>query len=110
MQYRQNEALRAFGRGRGNFGRKIAKPRITSESCWRCLSAYHKATNCFHVDKVCRNCNRRGHIARACTTQAKQESFIQRKMKEESEPSNKIAAIQEKEFEEQTEVNEIDML
>lgn len=107
-QRRQYEPSRGFNRGKGYSVRGSARYQRPSQSCWRCLSTYHTPESCFHSDKVCRNCNRRGHIARACSTQVKQEPLKRRWTGEEAEPPNKIAVIQKEEkFEEQTEVMEI---
>lgn len=76
-----------------------------AQTCWRCLSSYHSAEQCFHASKVCRNCNRSGHLARAC--QVKQESTKRRWTGNEPEPPSKIAAVQEIEQKlEPTEVTE----
>lgn len=97
-QRRQYESFRASGsRGRGFFSRGTARNQRPVQSCWRCLSAYHTPADCFHSDKVCRNCNRRGHIARACSTQVKQEPHKRRWISEEKEPPSKIAAVQKNE-------------
>lgn len=82
------------GRGRGFPTRDPMRNQRHAQSCWRCLSTYHVAEACFHIDKVCRRCNRRGHIARACTTQVKQEPRKRRWDGEDQEPPTKIAAIQ----------------
>lgn len=80
-----------------NRGRDVSRGPVRnagySKSCWRCWSAYHTPEDCFHRDKVCRNCDRRGHIARACT-QVKQESQKRRWTGEDIEPPSKIAAVQ----------------
>ncbi|XP_058834714.1 uncharacterized protein LOC131691950 [Topomyia yanbarensis] len=34
--------------------------------CWRCSSNFHRPHNCHAIDKVCRNCEVKGRIARAC--------------------------------------------
>ena len=34
--------------------------------CYRCGSGEHLAANCRFAEFVCRNCNRRGHLARVC--------------------------------------------
>lgn len=104
------ESSRGNGnRGRGSFGRGPMRNQRSNQSCWRCLSAYHTAEDCFHADKVCRSCNRKGHIARACSTQVKQEPTKRRWTGEDNEPPMKIAAIQGMEKKtEQTEVTELD--
>ncbi|XP_058459276.1 uncharacterized protein LOC131435424 [Malaya genurostris] len=38
----------------------------TCNPCWRCTSTYHLPAACHAVDKFCRNCQKKGHIARAC--------------------------------------------
>lgn len=82
------------GRGRTFAGRDPTRNQRFPQSCWRCLSTYHAAEACFHADKVCRRCNRRGHIARACSTQVKQEPRKRRWEGEEQEPPTKIALVQ----------------
>lgn len=84
----------ATGRGRGVAFRDAMRTQRSAQSCWRCLSTYHAAEACFHTDKVCRRCNRRGHIARACSTQVKQETRKRRWEGDEQEPPTKIAAVQ----------------
>lgn len=37
-----------------------------ARSCWRCMSKFHPASNCPSMDKVCRNCLQKGHLARTC--------------------------------------------
>lgn len=101
-QYRnsQFEPTRRYSssRGKESFVRGSVKNQRPTESCWRCLSAYHTPEKCFHRDRVCHDCNSRGHISRACTTelaaQAKQEPQKRRWTGEESEPPSKIAAVQ----------------
>nr|XP_029707765.1 uncharacterized protein LOC115254417 [Aedes albopictus] len=95
----QFEQTRKFsgGRGRDVFNRGPARNQRLTQSCWRCWSAYHTPEDCFHRDKVCRNCDRRGHIARACPTQVKQEPQKRRWTADEGEPPTKIAAIQKSE-------------
>lgn len=96
-------------RGRGSFIRGPNRNQGVVQSCGRCLSAYHTEEACFHANKVCRSCNLRGHIARACTSQVKQESSKRRWTGEETEPPTKIAAIMEMEHKvEPTEVTEVD--
>lgn len=84
-------------RGRGGFNRGPVRNQRLAQNCWRCWSAYHTPEDCFHRDKVCRNCERRGHIARACSTQVKQEAQKRRWTGEEGEPPSKIAAVQKAE-------------
>ena len=109
----QYEASRAYvnNRGRGSLARgpgPIRNHRL-AQSCWRCLSAYHTPANCIHIDKVCRNCDRRGHIARACSTQPKQEAQKRRRTEEENKPPSKIAVVQKaEEDEEEIKVMEVD--
>ncbi|XP_053681810.1 uncharacterized protein LOC128732562 [Sabethes cyaneus] len=86
-QYKGNR-----GSGRGGFLRVTKNQRI-NKSCWRCLSTYHTPADCFHADKICRSCGRRGHIERACSTKVKQELEKRRCTEDEAEPPSKIAAI-----------------
>lgn len=68
-------------RGRGNFYRargglrsRGALSRVDREhygtrlSCWRCGSNFHLPHNCHAIDKICRRCQIKGHIERACTS------------------------------------------
>lgn len=97
------------GRGRGAFGRGGSRNQRQGRACWRCLSTYHAAEECFHADKLCRNCNRRGHIARACANPTKQEQRKRNWTGEETEPPTKIAMIQKAEdVEEDSKVNDVD--
>ena len=38
--------------------------------CQRCLKPGHRAEKCFAIDKKCKNCDRIGHYAVACTKNA----------------------------------------
>ncbi|XP_062557569.1 uncharacterized protein LOC134222440 [Armigeres subalbatus] len=92
------------GGGRDGSNRGPIRNSRHSQACWRCWSAYHSPEDCFHRDKVCRNCDRRGHIARACQ-QVKQETQKRRWTGEESDLPSKVAAVQKVEDDkEQTQV------
>ncbi|XP_062537716.1 uncharacterized protein LOC134206052 [Armigeres subalbatus] len=95
------EASRGYNnsRGRGSFVRGPMRNQRLAQTCWRCMSAYHSPEQCFHSDKVCRNCNRRGHIARACSAQFKSEPMKRGWTGDESEPPTKIAAVHKTEEE-----------
>lgn len=87
-------------RGRGGFLRRgtTRNPYYSRNFCWRCTSRYHSADECSVAQKVCRNCNTKGHIERAC------RSSIVTKRKssnlDEATPSKvkKIAAITKNEY------------
>lgn len=106
------ETPRGYNSSRGRGGAVYRGPmrnQRLEKTCWRCLSAYHTPEQCFHADKVCRSCNRRGHIARACVTQVKREPRKREWPGDGIEPPSKIAAVDKtKEEEEDTKVTEID--
>lgn len=113
VQHRRNpgESSRGYNnyRGRGSSVRGQMGNQRRAQSCYRCLSTYHTPEECFHANKKCNICNFRGHIARACTTQVKQEPSKRRWTGQETEPPTKIAAIMEAEQKlEPTEVTEVD--
>ncbi|KXJ82672.1 hypothetical protein RP20_CCG012238 [Aedes albopictus] len=95
----RNEALgrQAFGRsdanrGRGVFNRR-GPGRGNSSACWRCTSPFHTPENCHAIRKICRNCQRKGHIERACR---QSQSFNGQKRKSNAavdEPSTKIRKL-----------------
>lgn len=70
--YRNNERQGVVGSWRGNRGRGFARREYvrsaTSQEarCWRCLSSVHSATECWTINQTCHNCQRKGHVARAC--------------------------------------------
>lgn len=72
-QYRSNARFESRGRsngfsvrGRGSFRSRENRNNYRTQ-CWRCTSYYHAESDCFALEKVCRNCNVKGHIERACT-------------------------------------------
>lgn len=106
-QYGQSRGL-PVNRARGGLTRGIMRNPRFERSCWRCLSTYHSPDNCFHSDKICRSCNRRGHIERACSSQVKGEPLKRRWTAEETEPPSKIALVQKTEQDpENNEVKEV---
>lgn len=70
-----NPRQQAFGRwqpnrGRGALNRRGFERRSTTNNrstCWRCTSPFHTETHCYATEKICRNCQQKGHIERACT-------------------------------------------
>ncbi|XP_062542320.1 uncharacterized protein LOC134210289 [Armigeres subalbatus] len=86
-----------YHRGKGSSYHRYQALRASSprNACWRCASMYHGPADCPNLDKVCHNCNRRGHLARACSAQSRQGSGQKRihDGTEEEEPRAKIAAI-----------------
>ena len=43
-----------------------AKPRPSSQSCYRCGNTGHSPAECRFKDVVCRACNKRGHLQKVC--------------------------------------------
>lgn len=63
-----------FGRGNGNARGRFPRTRGGGRSsdrpiCWRCTSKFHRHYECYAIDKICRACQVKGHIERACTKQ-----------------------------------------
>ncbi|XP_062552554.1 uncharacterized protein LOC134217763 [Armigeres subalbatus] len=91
-QHRQAGNFRHF---RGNTRGRFVSGQMSSHAvfCWRCRSVYHPPQDCPLSDKVCRTCNRKGHIARACTDRL--QSRPTKRMGEEANdnPPRKIAAL-----------------
>ncbi|XP_058451171.1 uncharacterized protein LOC131430314 [Malaya genurostris] len=83
-----NRGKRTFNRGR------FETPR---NSCWRCASIYHGPAQCPCIDKVCHNCNRRGHLSRCCVDRNRQTTGKRQNESDDGSPPRKIAAIKEKE-------------
>lgn len=54
---------RGGGYTRRGFVRNAMPSRVP---CWRCMSKQHPASECYAIDKICRNCNVKGHFERAC--------------------------------------------
>lgn len=86
------------GQARGEFTRYRPNrdPGPQREQCWRCTSNYHSPEKCFAIGKMCRHCQEKGHIERACTAMLPDKT--KRHFTEEGEPSSypkvrKIAAI-----------------
>lgn len=93
-QSRQFESVRGRRSMRGGMNRNV---QVGRKPCWRCTGTFHRSYECHAINKVCRNCQRVGHIERACT-QAIQQPTRKRQMLEDKEMSpspkvRKIAAI-----------------
>ncbi|XP_058828627.1 uncharacterized protein LOC131688427 [Topomyia yanbarensis] len=97
VQIRRGSGTRFRGtqRGRGPFQRGLSRSQGSSQSaCWRCASIYHGPANCPNLDKVCHNCNRRGHLARTCSALSRQGIAQKRSHgSDDEEPKPKLAAI-----------------
>lgn len=66
-----NRGRTNFPRGRGG-NQKFSRSKRFSTPCWRCTSSFHQPHNCNSIDKVCFNCNVRGHyLERACSSKDK---------------------------------------
>ncbi|XP_058817267.1 uncharacterized protein LOC131680570 [Topomyia yanbarensis] len=97
-QFRRGTAFRLRGtqRGRGTLRRGQVRPQgPLQNACWRCASIYHGPARCPNLDKVCHNCGRRGHLARACISVPQHGAGQKRPHNEtrDEEPEPKIAAI-----------------
>lgn len=54
-------------RGRGSGSRGYDRSAASQQyRCWRCLSNRHDASTCWSIQQTCHNCQRMGHVARAC--------------------------------------------
>lgn len=87
---------RNMHQGRGTFRQGQSRMQGSQRNtCWRCASIYHDPSVCPSLDKVCHNCNRRGHLARSCTVMSRLGVGQKRPNdgSEEEEPKPKIAAI-----------------
>ncbi|XP_058820698.1 uncharacterized protein LOC131682904 [Topomyia yanbarensis] len=97
VQIRRGSGTRFWGtqRERGPFQRGLSRSQGSSQSaCWRCASIYHGPANCPNLDKVCHNCNRRGHLARTCSALSRQGIAQKRSHgSDDEEPKPKLAAI-----------------
>ncbi|XP_062533281.1 uncharacterized protein LOC134202254 [Armigeres subalbatus] len=65
--YRRPDGNWRSATGRG-FGRRGYDRSAASQQyrCWRCLSNRHDASTCWSIQQNCHNCQRMGHVARAC--------------------------------------------
>lgn len=99
MQPRFSGNARGNGRGRG-FGRREFTRNVTSRvECWRCLSRQHQASTCHAVDKICRNCQIKGHIERAWHHKPMQRSIKRRNSNADEDATypKKIAIVKKDE-------------
>ncbi|XP_055626155.1 uncharacterized protein LOC129768491 [Toxorhynchites rutilus septentrionalis] len=96
--------------GRGSF--RGNQRRDFSSNCWRCGSVYHRASNCFAIDRECRVCSQMGHIARVCPSNTLQDQrrFLKRQADQEPPVDRKVAAIEceKSETELNTKVREVE--
>lgn len=93
-QSRMAGSFRGRGTARGGWDRSNG---VGRKPCWRCTGTYHFPHECHAINKVCRNCQRIGHIERACS-QKLQTIARKRPNQEDAESSTpskarKIAAI-----------------
>jgi hypothetical protein len=47
--------------------------------CYRCNGMNHRPDNCKFIDVICHNCNKRGHIRKACKSAVKSKQNHKRK-------------------------------
>lgn len=76
--------------------------------CWRCTGRYHSEKNCHAIEKICRNCQRVGHLERACQ-EMPAPITPKRRISDEGECSTRkrVAAVsKEEDIIEKNEVNE----
>lgn len=66
-QMHQYRGRGRFQRQRGTFSRGGGISSTSRLTCWRCTSRYHRPDECFAMDKVCRACQTKGHLERACS-------------------------------------------
>ncbi|XP_062699187.1 uncharacterized protein LOC134284400 [Aedes albopictus] len=100
---RGRDAYQQFrGNGRGRFEPR-GQDASRTKFCWRCRSVFHSPLQCPVSDKVCRVCNRVGHIARACTERFIQNRSGQKRSSDTSDdqPPRKIAVLAKMENEAQ---------
>ncbi|XP_058811106.1 uncharacterized protein LOC131675999 [Topomyia yanbarensis] len=67
------------------------------QRCFRCNSLYHKSTNCFAMDKICRNCGVKGHLQRACRSFVREKSMQQQGERVRDQKLSEISAVSTKE-------------
>ena len=48
--------------------------------CYRCNGMNHRPNNCKFIDVICHNCNKRGHIRKACKSAVKSKQRPQKKI------------------------------
>nr|XP_029719370.1 uncharacterized protein LOC115261611 [Aedes albopictus] len=84
-------------RGRGFVRREYVRGATSREvTCWRCLGNRHNATECWSIQKTCHNCQRMGHVARACRRLASPGPMKRRNSGGDNEvapPSKKAAFV-----------------
>ncbi|XP_062542515.1 uncharacterized protein LOC134210484 [Armigeres subalbatus] len=103
-----NEQQRFGGNWRGAAGRGTSRgayKRGTSTQqyrCWRCLSNQHNPTVCWTIQQTCHNCQRMGHVARACHRTPSAMVLKRRISNDDNEgasTSKKVAAVKRDEDE-----------
>nr|XP_029713712.1 uncharacterized protein LOC115257882 [Aedes albopictus] len=103
--YQQNQQPRFFGngtggrRGRGSSRREFIRSATSRTECWRCLSRQHQPSSCHAIEKVCRNCQKKGHIERACHQKPLLKQIKRRNSDVEEDPTHvkKIAVVKKDE-------------
>ena len=71
-------AVTTAGKRKGSHEKGQRKP------CYRCGGTGHGPDKCFHKDKQCLKCKKKGHIARACKSTSSKESSGQGEEKREA--------------------------
>lgn len=90
-------------RGRGYNRRQFVRNTTSSRvPCWRCMSKQHQASECYAIDKICRNCNIKGHFERACHQSGNRATSTQpikrrysNDAKDSSTNSKRVAVVKE---------------
>lgn len=74
VAYNQPRSVENF-RGRGTMRRGMNRSVGAGQKpCWRCTGTFHRPYECHAINKVCRKCQRVGHIERACNQMLKAPS------------------------------------
>lgn len=77
---------------------EVTRSSTDRKACWRCTSTFHAAPHCHAIEKICRNCQVKGHIERACRS-AKTTKRNLPEMKEGPDPKvRRIAAVSQQNF------------
>ncbi|XP_055543874.1 uncharacterized protein LOC129729374 [Wyeomyia smithii] len=93
--YRFSGNWRGARGGRGYAHREFTRNVSSRLMCWRCLSKQHNAAECYAIDKVCRNCQRKRHLERACHQEPANKPIKRRYSNDDNESTNskKIAVV-----------------